>query len=79
MTLSHEPMLADALGCLKDAQKALFAEISGYPTPISGCDAQFNHLLSERHKIGEALVALGSTPFVATPRTPEQGARVESR
>jgi len=79
MTLSHEPMLTDALGCLKSAQQALFAEISSYPTPISGCDAQFNHLLSERGKIAEALAALGSTPFVATPRIPEQDARVESR
>lgn len=30
-------------------------EIAGYPGPIAGCDAQFNHLLAERQRILEAL------------------------
>ena len=33
------------------ARHALNAEISSYPTPISGCDAQFNHLLAERYTV----------------------------
>jgi hypothetical protein len=30
-------------------------EIAGYPAPIAGCDAQFNHLLAERQRLLEAL------------------------
>lgn len=52
------------------AQKLLNAEISAYPSPISGCDAQFNHLLGERHKISQALTALTTDIFVPTSRQP---------
>ena len=34
------------------------AEISSYPRPIAGCDAQFNYLLERRD---ELLAALSST------------------
>ncbi|MEO1201008.1 MAG: hypothetical protein AAFX39_17595 [Pseudomonadota bacterium] len=34
---------------------AIEAEIKAYPTPIPGCDAQFNHLLERRAEIGRAL------------------------
>ena len=30
-------------------------EIGAYPPPITGCDAQFNHLLEERGRIAEEL------------------------
>ena len=79
MPLSYQAELERAQAGLERARQAVMAEISSYPTPISGCDAQFNHLLSERSRIGEALAALGSAPFVPTPRIPVQGARVESR
>ena len=71
--------IAAAVERLRAARRAISREIAGYPTPISGCDAQFNHLLSEREKVRRALEALGSQPFVATPRVPAPGARVESR
>ena len=64
---------------LTAAKKALMAEISSYPTPISGCDAQFNHLLAQRQQVAQALAALASRPFIATPRQPSPDVRVESR
>ncbi|MFZ5964279.1 hypothetical protein ACOXXX_15135 [Thalassococcus sp. BH17M4-6] len=76
---SFETHLTAAIDSLQTAQQAIAAEISAYPTPISGCDAQFNHLLSERARIGAALGALAQTPFVPTPRMPAPTDRVESR
>ena len=58
---------------------ALDDEIRTYPTPISGCDAQFNHLLAERRRVRDALAALDANVFVPTPRTPTPEAGVESR
>ena len=55
---------------LSAAQRLLSAEIRDYPTPISGCDAQFNHLLAERARISGALAELEAAVFVPTPRTP---------
>ncbi len=55
---------------LQAARQQIAAEISGYPTPISGCDAQFNHLLAQRYKVNAALQALDADPHVPTPRQP---------
>ncbi|WP_225025902.1 hypothetical protein [Xinfangfangia pollutisoli] len=55
---------------LQVARQKIAAEISGYPTPIAGCDAQFNHLLAQRHKVNAALEALNADPHVPTPRQP---------
>jgi len=35
--------------------KFLNDQIANYPTPIAGCDAQFNFLLEEREKISKTL------------------------
>jgi hypothetical protein len=64
---------------LAEAQHALAEEISSYPTPISGCDSQFNHLLSERARVANALRSLYAEIFVPTPRTPMRSSGVESR
>ena len=64
---------------LSKAHKLIQDEIRDYPTPISGCDAQFNHLIGLRGSINEALRALDNPRFVATPRLLEPTARVESR
>ncbi len=64
---------------LRAAKRALNEEISSYPTPISGCDAQFNHLLGQRRRINAALAALDQPVFIPTPRTPDATAGVESR
>ena len=61
------------------ARQLLNDEISNYPAPISGCDAQFNHLLAERQKVHAAIRSLDEAVFVPTPRTPTQFSGVESR
>jgi hypothetical protein len=57
-----EPTVEDCLALaraeLQAARWRLTREIAGYPTPIAGCDCQFNHLLSVRAKIAGALAAL---------------------
>lgn len=55
---------------LQVAKQKIAAEISEYPTPIAGCDAQFNHLLAQRQKVNAALEALTVEPHVPTPRRP---------
>ena len=48
---------------LKVAKAKVTREIRNYPTPIAGCDCQFNHLLFERTRISAALRALESDRF----------------
>lgn len=79
MSDTYETCLIAAKAELSAARRLIHAEITTYPTPISGCDAQFNHLLAERQKISAALRALDSAPFVPTPRTPSPVAGIESR
>ena len=52
------------------ARDALDAEIRDYPTPVSGCDAQYNHLLAERRRAHEALRVLDADIHIPTPRAP---------
>jgi hypothetical protein len=75
----YEAALETALSSLEQAHQLLGAQIKDYPTPISGCDAQFNQLLSDRKRISKALQALQDAPFIPTPRVLEQGALSESR
>ena len=59
----------DALrGELTLIRQKLTDEIRSYPTPIAGCDEQFNHLLCERRRVIAALGALAAEAFVPTPR-----------
>lgn len=62
--------MSAARNALRGAIDRLSREISGYPTPISGCDAQFNHLLSERRRAVKAMAALEAEERVPTPRAP---------
>ncbi|MGB5557292.1 MAG: hypothetical protein WBN04_04680 [Paracoccaceae bacterium] len=55
---------------LQAAKQKIADEIAGYPTPIAGCDAQFNHLLAQRQKVTAALAALTADVRVPTPRQP---------
>ncbi len=64
---------------LELARRLVHDEIRDYPTPISGCDAQYNHLIGLRGSIADALRALEAPRFVATPRQMTPGERVESR
>ncbi|MEL6998605.1 MAG: hypothetical protein AAFN27_04670 [Pseudomonadota bacterium] len=52
------------------ARGELDDEIRSYPTPISGCDAQYNHLLAERRRVHAALEALDADIHIPTPRAP---------
>ena len=71
--------IARATNCLERALASLAEEIESYPTPVSGCDAQYNHLLADRTRIESALRALGASVFIPTPRVLNQGDPVESR
>ena len=43
---------------LEDEKRRINEEIRNYPTPIAGCDAQFNVLLEEQAKIVRELEQL---------------------
>ncbi len=45
---------------LEARREAINKEIGGYPGPITGCDAQFNHLLAERQRLNKELGRLNS-------------------
>jgi hypothetical protein len=77
--MTSDDCLTVAKAELKMAQQLLQDEIRDYPTPISGCDAQFNYLIGLRGAVSDALRALEAPNFVATPRTPSPTAGVESR
>jgi len=40
---------------LESEKRRINEEIRNYPTPIAGCDVQFNSLLEEQAKIGQEL------------------------
>ncbi|WP_171236882.1 hypothetical protein [Ruegeria sp. HKCCA6837] len=64
---------------LRLAQSALRREIADYPTPIAGCDEQFNHLLDQRERVRNALEALDKLHFAPTPRKLNKRQGIESR
>lgn len=77
MTASDE--ITEAAQVLRAAINALSDELAAYPGPVSGCDAQYTHLLAKRTRLRNALNALDADVFVATPRNLRPGAGVESR
>jgi len=77
--MTYEDCLARARQDLQTARQLLQDDIRTYPTPISGCDAQYNYLIGLRASLSDAIEALDAPRFVATPRTPTIGAGVESR
>jgi hypothetical protein len=79
MTDDFQTLREGAERRLRRALVAPSGEISAYPSPISGCDAQFNHLLAERRRLNAALLALGARVFIPTPRSPVRRMEVESR
>ena len=79
MTDTYAQCLIVARAELLAAHRLISGEIRDYPTPISGCDAQFNHLLAERQRISGAMAQLEASVFVPTPRTPMPASGVESR
>lgn len=79
MTETFEGCILAARTELKLAHQLIKDEITNYPVPISGCDAQFNHLLAERKKVQSAINALDTIVFVPTPRMLTPNTSVESR
>ena len=53
-----ERVRGEAWAALEAARKRISAEIHGYPSPIAGCDAQFNYLLEQRAAIAAELERL---------------------
>lgn len=51
---------------------ALNEEIASYPGPITGCDAQFNHLLERRAGLNAQLVLLTGMSDGVDAKTLEQ-------
>jgi len=64
---------------LLEPQNYSTVEINEYPTPIAGCDAQFNHLLAERTKVDAALRKLQQDVFIPTPRQLNPIDKIETR
>ena len=62
MSVSLDSHIRGAEAALETALRQLAEEINGYPTPIAGCDAQFNHLLAQRDRVSAALKALTDEP-----------------
>ena len=68
MELSFEDRIAHAMTHLEAARATLIAEIKHYPTPVAGCDVQYNHLLEEKSRVNAAIAALNAQLFTPTPR-----------
>lgn len=77
--MDYEDCLTVARAELQKAEALIRDEIANYPTPVSGCDVQYNYLIGQRASIGRALDHLAAPAFVATPRVQAVGDRVESR
>ncbi len=43
---------------LEERRRSVIEEIRAYPGPITGCDAQFNHLTAERRLLNAELARL---------------------
>ena len=54
---------------LEAAKRVLNEEINAYPTPIAGCDEQFNYLLQQKRRVLGALQALDADVHIPTPRS----------
>ena len=76
---TYSDCLTLARVALTPAQRLLACEMSAYPTPISACDAPFNHLMAEQVRTTKTLAQLDAAVFVPTPCTPTSEAGVESR
>jgi hypothetical protein len=46
---------ADIVATLEARKRRLYEEIRAYPTPIAGCDQQFNYLLDQQSRTTDEL------------------------
>ena len=77
--MTYDTCLQRAVQELETARQLIQDELRDYPTPLSGCDAQYSHLIGLRGSITDALRSLDAPQFVASPRTQSPGSGVESR
>ena len=66
--IRSDDYLTSARQALAAAHESLSSDIRIYPTPIAGCDEQFNKLLSQRKNALAAMRMLDRENFVPTPR-----------
>lgn len=65
--MAYEECIFAAKSRLAEAARLIGEEISNYPTPVAGCNVQFNKLLEERRRVREAVQTLKEPVFVPTP------------
>lgn len=75
----YDAHIEAAILALLIARQQIADEIKNYPTPVAGCDVQYNGLLSKRAQVTRALDAMNSEVFVPTPRTLVAGGGAENR
>jgi hypothetical protein len=66
----EEDIIGSARQALDAARRRVRDEIASYPVPISGCDAQFNHLLAIRQRLANAAASLDREIRIPTSREP---------
>ncbi len=54
-THRHASIAGEIRRHLEQRKRALVAEIRGYPQPIAGCDAQYQHLADQRAAVAREL------------------------
>ncbi|WP_422377851.1 hypothetical protein [Roseibium sp.] len=79
MGTEYDAHIEAAILALQIARQQITDEIRSYPTPVAGCDVEYNSLLSKRTQLTRALDVLNREIFVPTPRTLTEGSGVESR
>ncbi len=57
-THRHPSIAGEIRRRLEQRKRALVAEIRGYPQPIAGCDAQYQHLADQRGAVARELARL---------------------
>jgi hypothetical protein len=66
----EDDIIGSARQALEAARRRVSQEISTYPGPVSGCDAQFNHLLAVRQRLANAAASLDRDVRIPTSREP---------
>jgi len=77
--MTIDSKISSALQNLRKANDLLTHELRTYPTPISGCDAQYNYLIGRRSAVSDAIRLLEEERFVATPRNLNENDGIEIR
>ncbi|MCY4300203.1 MAG: hypothetical protein OXC68_00505 [Aestuariivita sp.] len=77
--MTIDSKISSALQNLRKANDLLTHELRTYPTPISGCDAQYNYLIGRRSAVSDAIRLLEEERFVATPRKLNENDGIEIR